>query len=557
MSLTKILNRLHSKSPNPNCPSKPFLIHVLTNPKTLITTPNSPHNFLFHPQNSSGYSPESFFTRSLFMGTQNPSLNRGIHSDSVKDSIFIDPDEDNGQILSNSVVEDAEKITKLLSNHHARSASIENVLDDCGVEVSPEMVLEVLRRLSNAGALALGFFKWAEKRKGFRHTTECYNALIESLGKIKQFKVIDVLVGNMKTKGLLTKDTFMLIIRRYARARKVKEAIQTFEKMGKYGLKSDSTDFNRFLNTLCKSRQVDVAQEMFDKMKKGRFRADVKTYGILLEGWGLEKNMSKLDEVHQEMLDEGFEPDTVTYGIMIHAYCKARKYDEAIEKFNEMVAKNRERTPHIYCTLISGLGAVKRLDEALEFFERAKASGLALEGPTYNAVVGSYCASQKFDDAFRIIDEMRRGGVGLNARTYDIVIHHLIKAQKNKEAYWVFQSMSRDPGCEPAVGTYEIIVRMFCNEDRVDMAMEVWDQMKAKGILPGMHMFSTLINTLCHEDKLDDACKYFQEMLDMGIRPPGPMFSTLKEALVENGKKDTALNLALKLKNIREVPIAC
>lgn len=90
---------------------------------------------------------------------------------------------------------------------------------------------EVLNKLSNAGVLALSFFHWAEKQKGFKHSTESFHALIEALGKIRQFKVIWNLVEDMKQRKLLTRDTFAFIARRYARARKVKEAVETFEKM--------------------------------------------------------------------------------------------------------------------------------------------------------------------------------------------------------------------------------------------------------------------------------------------------------------------------------------
>ena len=87
------------------------------------------------------------------------------------------------------------------------------------------------------------------------------------------------------------------------------------------------------------------------------------------------------------------------------------------------------------------------------------------------------------------------------------------------------------------------------------MAVQVWAQMKGKGVLPGMHMFSDLINSLCHEYKLGHACKYFQEMLDAGIRPPAKMFSNLKQALLDQGKKDTALYLSRKIDKLRKITL--
>ena len=108
-----------------------------------------------------------------------------------------------------------------------------------------------------------------------------YNALIEALGKIKQFKVVWNLVSDTKHKGLLSKEMFALISQKYARARKVKEATDAFEKIEKFGMKLEVSDYNRLIDTLSKSRNVEKAQEMFDTVKKRRFVPDIKSYTIL------------------------------------------------------------------------------------------------------------------------------------------------------------------------------------------------------------------------------------------------------------------------------------
>ncbi|KAK9935241.1 hypothetical protein M0R45_022351 [Rubus argutus] len=531
------LYRLFKLSPKPSkTPINPFFL--FPNPRTgsrrlLTNSTRNPRPYVDQP---SGL-------------LRNPSrvIYRAIHDTPEKTQVL---DEAN----CHDITDEAEKICKILSTANSNS-SIESLLDGASVNVSPTLAIEVLKKLSNAGALALSFFRWAEKQREFKHCTESYNALIEALGKIKQFKIIWELVNDMKNKGLLSKETFALISRRYARARKVSEAINTFEKMGEFGIKLEGSDFNRLIDTLSKSRQVEKAQEVFDKMKHRRFKPDIKSYTILLEGWGQQQNFLRLDEVNREMKDEGFDPDVVTYGILINAHCKANKYNEAIELFREMEAKNVRPTPHIFCMLINGLGSEKRLAEALEFFERSKASGFEPDAPTYNALVGAYCWSMRMPDAFRLADEMRKCGIGPKSRTYDIILHHLVKHRRTEQAYSVFQKISSEPDCEPTVSTYEILVRMFCNENRVDMALRVWDQMKEKGVLPGMHMFSTLINSLCHENKLDDACKYFQEMLDVGIRPPTQLFSNLKQALLDDGRKDAVISFGLKIDKLRKTPL--
>lgn len=422
--------------------------------------------------------------------------------------------------------------------------------------LSPAVVFEVLKRLNNAGIMALSFFRWAEKKRGFQRSSECYNCLIESLGKIKQFKMVWLLVDEMESEGLLCADTFALISRRLARARRVKEAVEAFEKMEcKYGIKPELGDYNRLLDTLTKSGQVERAQMVFDRWKNMRFIPDIKSYTILLEGWGQDCNFLRLDEVIREMKDDGFEPDVVTYGILINSYCKGRKYDDAVKLYHEMGRLNIKATPHIYCTLINGLGSEKRLNEAVEFFKLCKGSGCEIEAPTYNALVGAYCKSSKINDAYSIIDEMRKFGVGPNTRTYDILLHHLIKLQRREEAYSVFQKMKGEKGCEPTLSTYEIMLRMFCNERRTEMALQVWGQMKAKGVIPRMHMFAALINRLCNDNKVDGASKYFQEMLDMGIRPPDRMFKDLKKFLIKEGKQEIVVYFDQRIEKLRKSPI--
>ncbi|KAL5722116.1 hypothetical protein ACHQM5_005675 [Ranunculus cassubicifolius] len=527
--LTKSLNKSTTTFPNPKS---------LKNPIRHVPNLRAYHSSPLHPSpkiNLHG-------NQSFLLKTQFNLAYKMIHTDTKE---------------QNCEDTNTAKLCKILSNHNGDVSNIEKFLNCSGVSiVSPELVEGVLKKLSNSGALALSFFRWAEKKQGFKHSTECYNALVEALGKIKQFKLIWSLVDEMKGKGLLTKDTFALIMRRYAKGRKINEAIETFKKMEKYGMILEGSDYNRLIDTLSKSGHVKVAQQVFDEMKRKKFSPDVKTYTILLEGWGDERNILMVEEVLREMKDEGFQPDVVTYGIVINAYCKSSKYEEAFRVVREMEAKKCKLSPHIYCMLVNALGGAKRLDEAIAVFNKSKAAGFPTEIPTYNALVGSYCWSSRFEDAAKVMDEMKQCGVGPNSRTYEIILHHLIRTRRTTNAHSLFEKMESDVDCQPTLNTYVMMIKMFCDEERVDMAVKIWNTMKSKGILPSMHVFSSLITGLCKVNKLDEACKYIEEMLDVGLRPPGKVYSNLKEALLEAEKEDVANSLDLKLERARKTSLA-
>ncbi|XP_020579913.1 pentatricopeptide repeat-containing protein At1g71060, mitochondrial [Phalaenopsis equestris] len=456
--------------------------------------------------------------------------------------------------VNRKISEDADKICRMLSSQPISNVRIS--LDDAGIRISPDIVAEVLKKLGNAGMVSLSFFRWAENKESFVYTTEIFHHLIDALGKIKQFRLIWSLVESMKQRGLLKKETFVLVGRRYARARKIREAIQAFEKMEVFGLKPELADYNSLIDTISKSKNVMRAQEiLYDLKRRRKFSPDLKTYTILIEGWGQERNLTRMKEVYDEMIKQNFEPDVVTYGILINAFCKSGNCDEALLIFRNMEEKGCKPSPHIYCTLVNGLGSQKRLDEALKYFELSKQCGHPHEIPTYNAVVGSYCWALRFEDAFKVVDKMMNLHIGPNARTFDIILHHLIKVGQTEEAYKVFQNMGSYGDCEPQLNTYTMMVNMLCAEERVDIALKVWKQMNEKGVLPCMHMFSALINGLCFENRMDEACKYFQEMLDKGIRPSGQLFSKLKETLLEGGKKDLAYMMSMKLDKLRKTPL--
>ncbi|KAJ0043968.1 hypothetical protein Pint_17774 [Pistacia integerrima] len=70
------------------------------------------------------------------------------------------------ETLSHKITEESKRICKIVSNN---TSNRDSSLNNASIKVSPMLVLEVFKRLSNAGVLALSFFRWTEKQKGFKH----------------------------------------------------------------------------------------------------------------------------------------------------------------------------------------------------------------------------------------------------------------------------------------------------------------------------------------------------------------------------------------------------
>ncbi|GMN45534.1 hypothetical protein TIFTF001_014732 [Ficus carica] len=431
-------------------------------------------------------------------------------------------------------------------------AALDTALDQSGVRLTPEIAEHVLSRFQNAGMLAHRFFLWAATQRSFSHSVRAHHATIESLAKIRQYPLMWDLVNTMKSNNSLNVETFCIIMRKYARARKIDEALYTFNVMEKYGLSQNLVAFNGILSALCKSRNVRKAQEIFDKMKD-RFEPDSKSYSILIDGWGKEPNLPRAREIFREMVDVGIKPDVVTYGIMVDVLCKAGRVDEAIGIVRSMESSGCEPTSFIYSVLVHTYGVENRIEDAVDAFMEMERRGVEADVVVYNALIGAFVKVDRFKNAYRVLNDMDSKGVRPNSRTCNVMLNGLIGRGRTEEAIKVFRKMHKV--CEPDADTYTMVIKMFCETDQIDMALRVWKLMKSKRFVPSMHTFSVLINGLCEKKDVSRACVLMEEMIEKGIRPAGVTFGRLRQLLMKEGRDDVLKFLQQKMNLLVKEPL--
>ncbi|VFQ95633.1 unnamed protein product [Cuscuta campestris] len=427
-------------------------------------------------------------------------------------------------------------------------SGLDTELDQSGIRPSKELVEEVIKRFENAGMLAHRFFEWAGRQRHYDHSVKAYHAMIESLAKIRQYQVMWDLVNVMKGKGLLNVETFCIIMRKYARAKKVEEAVYTFNVMKKYDVPPNLSAFNGLLSALCKSKNVRKAQEIFDGMKD-RFAPNVKTYSILLEGWGREPNLPKAREIYKEICA----PDTVTYGIMVDILCKAGRVDEAVGIVNEMELGGCKPTSFIYSVLIHTYGIYNRIEDAIDAFREMQKSGLHPDVAVYNSLIGAFCKVKRYKNAYKVLAEMDRVGVPPNSRTCNVILSGLISEGETDEAFRVFRKMVKI--CDADADTYTMVIKMFCARKEIRTARKIWKYMKANQFVPGMHTFSVLINGMCDDGDTRRACKLMEEMIDKGMRPDRETFGKLRHLLLKEDRKDVLEFLHEKMDLLVKEPL--
>lgn len=118
---------------------------------------------------------------------------------------------------------DLSTISNLLENTNVvPGSSLESALDETGIEPSLQLVQALFDRLSSSPMLLHSVFKWAEMKPGFTLSPSLFDSVINSLCKAREFEIAWSLVFDRvrsdEGSNLVSADTFIVLIRRYARA---------------------------------------------------------------------------------------------------------------------------------------------------------------------------------------------------------------------------------------------------------------------------------------------------------------------------------------------------
>ncbi|CAN0896073.1 Pentatricopeptide repeat-containing protein At3g62470, mitochondrial [Linum grandiflorum] len=434
--------------------------------------------------------------------------------DSVTDS---DAD---GEFSDNGGADPAEvdKVCKVINELFLLDRNMESVLDECGINLSHDLVVDVLERFRHARKPAMRFFFWAGQRKGFSHDSRTCNAMMSILAKTRQLETMVSMLEDMGEKGLLTMDTFLIAMRAFAAAKERKKAIGMFELMKKYKFKLGAETLNSLLDCLGRAKLAKEAKVLFSRLEH-RFTPNLRTYTVLLNGWCKVKNLMEAGRVWNEMIEKGFKPDVVAHNIMLEGLLKSRKRSDAIKLFEIMKAKGPAPDVFSYTILIRYLCKQGRMEEVIDYYDEMADSGCDPDAAVYTCLISGFGNQRKMDKVFELLTEMKEKGCPPDAQTYNALIKLMVRRRLPDDAVKVYKKMIQN-GMEPTIHSYNMIMKSYFFIRNYEMGCAVWDEMIGRGCCPDDNSYTVLIRGLVSQGRSADACKYLEEMMEKGMKMP-------------------------------------
>ncbi|WZZ22623.1 hypothetical protein YC2023_124010 [Brassica napus] len=347
-----------------------------------------------------------------------------------------------------------------------------------------------------------------------------------------------------KGSELVTADTFTVLIRRYARAGMVQQAIKAFEYSTSY------YDIERkllevLLDALCKEGNVTEASMYMERRRRmdSNWIPSVRIFNILLNGWFRARKLKQAENLWGEMKEMNVKPTVVTYGTLIEGYCRMRRVEVALEVLEEMKMEEMEMSYMVFNPIIDGLGEAGWLQEALGMMERFF---VCVSGPTivtYNSLVKNFCKAGDLLGASKILKMMMNRGVDPTPTTYNHFFKYFSKHNKTEEGMNLYFKLI-EAGHSPDRFTYHLIMKMLCEDGKLSLAMQVDKEMKNRGIDPDLLTTTMMIHLLCRLDMFEEAYEEFEKVVRRGIIPQYITFKMIDNGLRTKGMIEMAKRLA-------------
>ncbi|KAJ4974283.1 hypothetical protein NE237_007457 [Protea cynaroides] len=410
------------------------------------------------------------------------------------------------------------------------------------IQISNQLVDKLLFRFSDDWKSALGFFRWAGSRSGYKHTTEAYDKMVDILGKMKQMDRMWLLVAEMHRSHLVTLKTVAKVIRRLAGAGRWEDAIKTFDDLDTLGLEKNTESMNLLLDTLCKERKVELAREVYLKLKS-HISPNAHTFTIFIHGWC---KANRVDEAHwtiQEMKGHGFRPCVISYSTIIQAYCNQSNFRKVFELLDEMKAQGCPPNVVTYTTIIYSLAKSDEFEASLQLSKEMISIGCKPDTLFYNALIHILGRAGQVQEAVHVFEEeMPMNGISPNSSTYNTMIAMFCHHSQEQNALHVLKQLEMSTICKPDLQTYNPLLKMCIKSGSTDHSLgNLLNEMVNKHHLSlDLSTYTLLLHGLCRANKCEWACRIFEEMMSQDITPRYQTCSLLLDAVKQNRLDDIA-----------------
>ncbi|XP_022139000.1 putative pentatricopeptide repeat-containing protein At5g43820 isoform X2 [Momordica charantia] len=395
--------------------------------------------------------------------------------------------------------------------------AIEHALDSADVNLSLDVINEVLNTGSLGSEAMITFFYWAIKQPTIAEDTSSYNVILKALGRRRFFDSMMDVLHNMTRKGVNANiETVSIVVDSLVKAHQVSKALQLFRNLKEFGLKCDTETLNVILKCMCQRSHVGAASSFFNLIRKN-VPFNAMTYNIILSGWSRHGRLSEVERVLNAMEGDGFSPDCLTYTYLLECLGRANRIDDAVKIFDKMNEKGCTPDVGAYNAMISNFICIGDLDECMTYYKRMLSNKCEPDMKTYSTLIIGFLKAKKVADALEMFDEMVVRVIPTTGAITSFI--ELCCSYGPPHAAMLIYKKARKVGCRISKNAYKLLMMRLSLFGKFGTLLNIWNEMQESGYDPDVETYEHAIDCLWKTGQLENAVLVMEECLRQGFFP--------------------------------------
>ncbi|XVE89304.1 hypothetical protein DITRI_Ditri19aG0191800 [Diplodiscus trichospermus] len=455
-----------------------------------------------------------------------------------------------------------DRITKIINDHPFPDEPLQPTLLQHipTISLSTSFVENVLGRLfatHSNGLKALEFFKYSIQHSQLTPSVDAFEKTVHILTRMRYFDKAWELMIEMRHKhpSLLSLKSMSIMLAKIAKFQTYEDTLEAFKRMETevfVGRNFSTDEFNVLLRAFCSQREMKEARSVFQKMHS-QFSPNTKTLNILLLGFKESGNITAMELFYHEMVRRGFKPNSMTYNIRIDAYCKKGCLGDGLRLLEEMEQVHCVPTLETITTLIHGAGIARNIPKARQLFDdEIPRRNLQHDVGAYNAMISSLIRSKDINSAIELMDGMERKQIVHDGVTYHTLFLGMMKLRGIEGVCELYYKMI-ERNFIPKTQTVVMLMKYFCENQHLDMGLNLWDYLVQQGHCPHSHALDLLVTGLCSRGRLQEAFKCCKQILERGRHMSEPVYHMMQRFLKQYDEMDKLMELNRMIMKLQSV----
>lgn len=279
--------------------------------------------------------------------------------------------------------------------------------------------------------------------------------------------------------------------------------------------------------------------------KQKGYRHSFAAYNALAYSLSRSGRHRAADQVPELMAAQGKPPTEKQFEILVRMHADAGRGLHIHHLFDKMRRKFK-LTPRVffYNRVMEALVRTGHLELALSVHRSFSEDGLREEAVTFMVLAKGLCKVGRVEEALKLVGRMKAELCSPDVFAYTAMLKLLAAGGHVDGCLKLWAVMAEDQDkVEPDAMAYTVMVRALCAAGMEGKGMELFKEMKGKGMVVDRAVYGALVDALVAGAEVATACELLKEMIGDGYRVDLGIYSSLISGMCAAGRTDKALKL--------------